>query len=52
MLKDKYELIDSIETEDLRSPRNIEIMKINSLLFIANELAEANVLKRSEMANT
>jgi hypothetical protein len=46
---DKYHGLELIKTEDETSPRNIEIMKINSLIFIANELAEANELKRKEL---
>jgi len=46
---DKYHGVDLIKTEDETSQRNIEIMKINSLIFIANELAEANELKRKEL---
>jgi len=46
---EKYHGVDLIKTEDETSPRNIELMKINSLIFIANELAEANELKRREL---
>jgi len=46
---EKYHGVDLIKTEDETFSRNIELMKINSLIFIANELVEANELKRREL---
>jgi hypothetical protein len=49
LLKEKYATVDLIEGKGQHYDKNIEIAKINSLILIANELAEANELKRKEL---
>ncbi len=49
-MKEKYQTVALIEGEHPHTARNIELTKINSLIFIANELAERNELKRIELA--
>ena len=46
----KYEQIEAIEDEDSRSAKNIQIMQINALLFIAEELSKHNDLKTREIS--